>query len=46
MLDDQQLRWDMGWFVETIKGQGRPDLGRDVMIERRDDYLRVALEAL
>ena len=37
---------DMGWFVETIKSQGRSDLSRDVLVERRDDFLRAALETL
>ncbi|HZZ97861.1 MAG TPA: phosphotransferase [Jatrophihabitantaceae bacterium] len=37
---------DMGWFVESVVGQGRSDLRRDVMVERRDDFLRAALDAL
>jgi hypothetical protein len=36
----------MGWFVESVVGQGRSDLRRDVMVERRDDFLRAALDAL
>jgi aminoglycoside phosphotransferase (APT) family kinase protein len=37
---------DLGWFVDTITKQGRPDLSRELMVERRDDFLRTALEAL
>ena len=37
---------DMGWFVEAVAGQGRSDLSHAVMVERRDDFLRAALDAL
>jgi len=30
---------DLGWFVETIRAQGRPDLTRELLIERRDAFL-------
>jgi aminoglycoside phosphotransferase (APT) family kinase protein len=34
---------DMGWFRQAIAGQGRPDLTQDVLLERRDAFLRSAL---
>ena len=37
---------DMGWFPEAIAGQGRPDLGQDLLVRRRDAFLRAALERL
>jgi aminoglycoside phosphotransferase (APT) family kinase protein len=37
---------DMGWFPGAIAGQGRPDLAREVLITRRDAFLRVALDRL
>jgi aminoglycoside phosphotransferase (APT) family kinase protein len=37
---------DMGWFPEAIAGQGRPDLGREVLLARRDKFLRDALDRL
>jgi hypothetical protein len=37
---------DMGWFVQTIVSQGRPDLTKDVLVDRRDEYLRSALDEL
>jgi aminoglycoside phosphotransferase (APT) family kinase protein len=37
---------DMGWFPGAIAGQGRPDLTRDLLIRRRDDFLRAALDHL
>lgn len=37
---------DMSWFVEATQGQGRTDLTRDVMVERRDGFLRAALDKL
>ncbi len=37
---------DLGWFVDTIRSQGRPDLTRDLLIERRDAFLREALRRL
>jgi aminoglycoside phosphotransferase (APT) family kinase protein len=37
---------DMGWFPGAIAGQGRPDLTRDLLIRRRDDFLRAALDRL
>ena len=37
---------DLGWFVDTIRSQGRPDLTRELLVERRDGFLRRALERL
>jgi aminoglycoside phosphotransferase (APT) family kinase protein len=37
---------DMGWFPGAIAGQGRPDLTRELLIERRDAFLRAALDRL
>jgi hypothetical protein len=37
---------DMGWFPGAIAGQGRPDLTRDVLVRRRDAFLRDALGRL
>jgi hypothetical protein len=37
---------DMGWFLEAIAGQGRPDLTRELLVRRRDDFLRAALDRL
>jgi aminoglycoside phosphotransferase (APT) family kinase protein len=37
---------DMGWFPGAIAGQGRPDLGREVLLARRDGFLRHALDRL
>ena len=37
---------DMGWFPGAIAGQGRPDLTRDVLVRRRDTFLRAALDRL
>jgi aminoglycoside phosphotransferase (APT) family kinase protein len=37
---------DMGWFPAAIAGQGRPDLTRDLLVERRDTFLRAALDRL
>jgi aminoglycoside phosphotransferase (APT) family kinase protein len=37
---------DMGWFVDAIAGQGRDDLTRDVLVRRRDAFLRDALDRL
>jgi aminoglycoside phosphotransferase (APT) family kinase protein len=34
---------DLGWFPEAIGGQGRPDLTREVLLERREEFLRAAL---
>jgi aminoglycoside phosphotransferase (APT) family kinase protein len=34
---------DLSWFVEATQGQGRPDLTRDVLRCRRDEFLRNAL---
>ncbi|KQS65787.1 aminoglycoside phosphotransferase family protein [Modestobacter sp. Leaf380] len=51
--DVDVARWDlvaglatpptMDWFVDAIAGQGRPDLGAALLIERRDEFLRAAL---
>ena len=37
---------DMGWFAGAMAGQGRPDLDRDVLVRRRDAFLRSALDRL
>lgn len=37
---------DMGWFVESIAGQGRPDLDQPTLLQRRDAFLRTALDRL
>jgi aminoglycoside phosphotransferase (APT) family kinase protein len=37
---------DMGWFPGALAGQGRPDLTRDVLVRRRDGFLRAALDRL
>jgi aminoglycoside phosphotransferase (APT) family kinase protein len=37
---------DMGWFPEDMAAQGRPDLTREVMFERRDAFLNAALSQL
>jgi aminoglycoside phosphotransferase (APT) family kinase protein len=37
---------DMGWFPESMAAQGRPDLTREVMLERRDAFLETALSQL
>lgn len=37
---------DMGWFPESMAAQGRPDLTREVMLERRDAFLAAALSEL
>jgi hypothetical protein len=37
---------DLGWFPAAIAGQGRPDLDRALLLERRDSFLREVLEHL
>ena len=37
---------DMGWFPISMAAQGRPDLTREVMLERRDTFLDAALSRL
>ena len=37
---------DMGWFPVSMAAQGRPDLTREVMLERRDAFLGAALSRL
>ena len=37
---------DMGWFPVSMAAQGRPDLTREVMLERRDAFLDAALGQL
>jgi Ser/Thr protein kinase RdoA (MazF antagonist) len=37
---------DMGWFPASMAAQGRPDLTREVMLERRDAFLAAALSRL
>jgi aminoglycoside phosphotransferase (APT) family kinase protein len=37
---------DMGWFPMAMADQGRPDLTREVMLERRDAFLDAALSRL
>jgi hypothetical protein len=36
----------MGWFLGAIASQGRPDLTRELLVERRDAFLRAALDRL
>jgi hypothetical protein len=36
----------MGWFPASMALQGRPDLTREVMLERRDAFLGAALSQL
>ncbi len=35
---------DLGWFPAAIGAQGRPDLTREVLLERREEFLRAALK--
>jgi aminoglycoside phosphotransferase (APT) family kinase protein len=37
---------DLDWFVDTTRAQGRPDLTRDIMRERRDRFLDTALRQI
>jgi aminoglycoside phosphotransferase (APT) family kinase protein len=37
---------DLGWFPGAIAGQGRPDLTRELLVRRRDAFLRAALDRL
>jgi Ser/Thr protein kinase RdoA (MazF antagonist) len=37
---------DMGWFPTEMAGQGRSDLTREVMLDRRDAFLDAALSRL
>jgi aminoglycoside phosphotransferase (APT) family kinase protein len=37
---------DLGWFPEAIAGQGRPDLSRELLVRRRDAFLRDGLDRL
>lgn len=37
---------DLGWFPGAIAGQGRPDLVRELLLERRDAFLAAALDRL
>jgi len=37
---------DMGWFLGAIASQGRPDLTRELLVGRRDAFLRAALDRL
>jgi len=37
---------DMGWFPISMAAQGRPELTREVMLERRDAFLNAALRQL
>jgi aminoglycoside phosphotransferase (APT) family kinase protein len=34
---------ELSWFVDATQGQGRPDLTREVMLPRRDEFLWNAL---
>jgi hypothetical protein len=36
----------MGWFPVSMAAQGRPDLTREVMLERRAAFLDTALAQL
>ncbi len=35
---------DMGWFTDAIVDQGRSDLGRKLLVRRRDEFLESALD--
>ena len=37
---------DVGWFADTISSQGRPDLSRELLEERRNRFLATALDDL
>ncbi len=37
---------DMGWFPQALAGQGRADLTQDLLVQRRDAFLRAALDRL
>jgi hypothetical protein len=37
---------DMGWFADAISDQGRRDLDRATLLERRDAFLAQALDRL
>ncbi|GIH14280.1 phosphotransferase family protein [Rugosimonospora africana] len=37
---------DMGWFVQAINGQGRPDLDQQTLVRRRNEFVRAALDRL
>jgi aminoglycoside phosphotransferase (APT) family kinase protein len=37
---------DMGWFLAAIAGQGRTDLDRTTLLQRRDAFLSQALDVL
>ena len=37
---------DVGWFADTISSQGRPDLTRELLEERRNRFLATALDDL
>ena len=37
---------DMGWFTTAIQQQGRNDLTRELLVERRDAFLERALGEL
>jgi Ser/Thr protein kinase RdoA (MazF antagonist) len=37
---------DLGWFPESMADQGRPDLTREVLVERRDAFLDTAMSRL
>jgi aminoglycoside phosphotransferase (APT) family kinase protein len=37
---------DLGWFVDALHGQGRTDLTRSLLVERRDTFLSAALAVL
>jgi hypothetical protein len=36
----------LGWFPPTIAAQGRPDLTRDLLLRRHEEFLAAALERL
>ena len=36
---------DMGWFFEATVAQGRPDLTRSLLIQRRDAFLEAAMQS-
>lgn len=37
---------DMGWDARAIRGQGRTDLSQTLLLDRRREFLTVALASL
>ena len=36
----------LGWFPQAIAAQGRPDLTRELLVARHEDFIRAALDSL